>query len=351
MTSPDRPPIPDRPPETLLRWERLRDLAFRVGPSTPQPKKWTRHLWIPLSALALLMIAGGGFRVFNAFLHARPEVTVPDLKGKKLEEALDLLAPFHLALFKESVEYDENVPAGFVLRQSPPAGLKVREGKTVRVALSSGGQMMFVPELSNASMTEAQNRLRTAGLVPGGVMEVYSARYEAGLVMKQNPAPGSLLRRGQMVDMTVSRGEPPAGLLLMPDWSGRPVEEARRWASAQGFWLMETEESRPGFQPGHVVAQQPVFDTVLSSGATLSLTVNVSSAKVLAPSRSIRYTIPMGAGRVAVKVLLRDGQGERVLFEGEKEAGSKLECPLTSPGPAQVKIFLNGVLVEVRDPA
>lgn len=176
-------------------------------------------VWGALCVIALLATLLALHWVMSALLHSRKVVQVPDLTGKTLEQALDLLSPLNLSLSKEGIQFDEKFQPGAIVRQAPPAGLRVREWKTVRVTLSSGGQIVYVPDAAGATLTEAQNRLRTAGLSLGAVSQVYSNKYETGVVMAQNPDAGTLSHPGAMVDLTVSKGGPPAGTVLMPDFS------------------------------------------------------------------------------------------------------------------------------------
>ena len=76
-----------------------------------------------LAAVAVLVLALTlGIVVFNGLmgwlLHSHEEVAVPSVVGKSVGDALDILSRSGLTLSQESVEYDESVPAGAVLRRS-----------------------------------------------------------------------------------------------------------------------------------------------------------------------------------------------------------------------------------------
>ena len=58
---------------------------------------------------------------FSALVHSRKEVLVPDIKNKKVVEALDLLEGPKLALRKVGSEFDAKLPAGTIIRQLPAA--------------------------------------------------------------------------------------------------------------------------------------------------------------------------------------------------------------------------------------
>jgi eukaryotic-like serine/threonine-protein kinase len=342
------PPIPDQPTGGVVRRDRLSALAGRVGPSLEALKKRPGLNFL----LMVLFVLGASALAFqwalNAALHTRKEVAVPDLSGKSLEQALDILSPLGLSLAKESVEFDENFPAGAVLRQAPPAGLSVREGKVVRVTLSSGGKVAFVPEIVGKTLAEAQNLLRGAGMAPGALTQAFSQVRPEGEILEQNPAPGTVGARGQMVDLTVSKGKPPEGTLLMPDFVNRPLAMAAQWSEETGIQLVTSEEPREDLAPGVVLRQDPAPDTVLSKGQSATLAVSSSASGDKKDVRWVRYQVPFGDESPKVKVVLRDEKGEKIVFDGPRHAGSLLEVPVTPRGPARVRIYLGGVLAEER---
>jgi eukaryotic-like serine/threonine-protein kinase len=338
------PTIPDQPQGGLVRRDRLSALASRVGPSI-EALRHRPGLAVFLFLVFCVLVALASFQwVMGALVHTRIEVTVPDLKGKTIEQALDVVSPMHLSLAKEGVEFDESLPAGAVLRQAPPAGLKVREGKTIQLTLSSGGKVVFVPPLLGKPLPEAQNLLRAAGMSPGAVSQTYSQSQELGVVMAQVPDPGTIGQKGQMVDLKVSKGPPPEGTLMMPDFLKRPVDGAREWADQNKLSFDVVEEAHADVAPGIVLRQSPAVDAVLSPSEKVVFTVSAGGGK----AEWIRYQVPVGNERVQVRVSLRDEKGEKEVFSGTQEPGSWVEVPVVPQGVGRIRVFVAGVLVEER---
>jgi serine/threonine-protein kinase len=346
--SPDISKIPDNSPPGSLKDDRLAALAHRIG---------AKGAGFRLSSLALFVFLFMGTALasvlalhwaVSGFLHSRKNVTVPDLVGKNLEQALDLLSPQGLGLTKEAVQFDENSPPGAILRQSPPAGLQVREGKIVRVTLSSGGQVLFIPDLTAVTLTEAQNRLRAAGLALGAVTQVYSIEKPAGMVIEQNPASNGVAHRNAMVDLRVSKGPPPEGTVLMPDFINRPFTLARQWAEDQRISPDVKEELTAAFLPGLVIRQTPAPDSTVSEKTAIHFVVARSSSAQSQDVVMVRYQVPEGSDRVTVRVVLRDDGGEREVYSSSQGGGSVVEVPVSPQGASRARIFVNGVLVEER---
>lgn len=344
----DTPPIRDGSlggPENPGRWAKL---AARVGPSVNALRGRSWIGWSLLAGGALFATLLALHWVVSSLLHARQVVQVPDLKGKTLEQALDLLSPVNLSLSKESIQFDENFPPGTVVRQAPPAGLRVREWKVVRVTLSSGGQIVYVPDMAGTTLTEAQNRLRTAGLTLGAVTQVHSNQFETGAVMTQVPDPGTLSHPGAMVDLKVSKGPPPAGTVLMPDFVNKPLSLAQQWASDQSLTPDIKEELSATALPGLILRQLPPPDAPVGKDTPLNFTVATSSTTAARDITLVRYDVPAGTDRAQVRVVLRDDSGEREVFSGTQNPGSTVEVAVSPDGPARARIFVNGVLVEER---
>lgn len=266
-----------RDTQGAARPSRLASLAARLGERVNRP---SALMLAGLAALAGLCLIMSLHWAVSGFLHSRKVVEVPDVTGKTLEQALDLLSPLELAMAKEGVQFDERLPPGAILRQAPPAGFHVREGKIVRVTVSSGGEVAFVPDLVAVSLTEAQNRLRAAGLSLGAVSQTYSLESGVGIVITQNPSAGGSTRPGTMVDLKVSKGPPPEGVVLMPVFMNRTIEEARVWADSQKISPEVKEELSGVFEPGIVMRQSPAPDTPINEKSLLTFVVAVSSTPV-----------------------------------------------------------------------
>jgi serine/threonine-protein kinase len=130
----------------------------------------------------LMKVGGIGFALFfmtyflfswtmETVIHNRKEVLVPDISNKSAVSALQALSENNLAMKIDGYEFNESVPIGTVLRQSPDAGATVREGKIVRVVFSQGGESVFTPNLIGLPLRNAELLLRQRQLVLGEVSE------------------------------------------------------------------------------------------------------------------------------------------------------------------------------------
>lgn len=297
-----------------------------------------------LLALAFILLRWG----MEGIVHNRAIQVVPDLTGKSIGGAMDMLGPLELALMKEGAEFNNSVPIGSILRQRPPAGTKVREGKTIRVVISQGGETVFTPSLAGLPLRNAEMMLRQSQLVLGEVTEAYSLKLEKGLVLSQDPRSESSVERNSIVNVVVSAGAPPEGIVLMPDFNRKNIAEATQWAQSVGAKLTVAKDPASLFPNGTVISQQPAADSVVTEGAEVRLTVSARAGGQGSALSNFHYQVPQGSSESLVRILLVDQHGERELFNGLRAPGSRIELAVPEADQARVKIFLNGILVEER---
>ncbi|MBR2504774.1 MAG: PASTA domain-containing protein, partial [Elusimicrobiaceae bacterium] len=192
-------------------------------------RKTSRIRWFAAAVIfvffALLIFVSIDW-VLGALVHTRQEVQVPDITQKPVTTALDSLATVNLALKQAGVEFAEGVPPGSVLRQIPSAGSTVREGRVIRVWISQGDEMVFVPSVEGLDLRAAQLAIRQAGLQVEKVENAFSLTVEKGLIISQKPKADSMLTRGDKVVLTLSNGQPPASVILVPDFRNKKLAEA-----------------------------------------------------------------------------------------------------------------------------
>ena len=133
----------------------------------------------------------------------QPTVAVPDLIGLKSSEARNRLRDLGLRVTQKPTESPR--PKGTVVRQSPGAGARVREGQTVTLTVSTGPTKVEVPDVVGLDEQAARQELEGAGFEVTVVDEPTENVDEDGVVLAQNPAGGSSRSEGSPVTITVAR--------------------------------------------------------------------------------------------------------------------------------------------------
>jgi serine/threonine-protein kinase len=308
----------------------------------------TRPWFLALVLFGVLGVVGflSVDSIMKGVLHSRPEVVVPNLEGKRLNEALTIVSDLDLSLKQDGTQFDESLPAGTVVRQHPPSGMTVRAGRPIHVVVSKGGQGAVVPDVTGKLLVEAQSGLGAEGLQVGAVTELYSADKPKGQTLGQSPAVGALVTRGALVDVVISKGPPPAGVPLVPGFIGRPAAEAEAWAQSVNAPLKTNEDKTAQGAPGTISAQKPVAGQPVMPGDTVEITV--IPGQVAPESNFLRFDVPAGTGDVAVRATVRDNDGERQIYRESQPAGTTINIPLSVKSTSRVRIYVDDVLKEER---
>jgi beta-lactam-binding protein with PASTA domain len=317
----------------------------------PPPVKLPTKRWIPF---AMIFIALGlAYLSFSwaigAVIHSRPVVMVPDLNSKSISDALTLLSQNHLGLIKEGEQFDKRYPARTIIRQNPAAGTMVREGHVIKITLSQGGETLFVPDLIGQPLRNAQTLLQNVGLGIGEVERRPSMRYEKDQIMSTDPPTGAVVSKNALVTVVLSEGPPGTGVLLAPDFVGKQLAEAKKWAADHQVQFAVREENDISKAAGEIVMQAPVVDSPINPGDTLTVVANTGGTASTSSGPRVHYEVPQGASDRDVRILVIDETGEREVYRRAEAPGSRIDIPVTAKGRARARIMVNGIMAEEQN--
>ncbi|AJE40308.1 Stk1 family PASTA domain-containing Ser/Thr kinase [Streptomyces nodosus] len=162
-------------------------------------------------------------------------VAVPDVKGRPLAEAQDLLKKSGLVPGMVTEEFSEDVPKGSVTGTDPAAGTERRGGSAIALKVSKGSPVE-VPDVTGESVDDATAELQDAGLQVKISDTPVTSDLDAGQVVRQSPDAGARTGKGDTVTLTISKGPE---RVEVPDVVGRNVDEARKTLEAAGFKVEE----------------------------------------------------------------------------------------------------------------
>jgi beta-lactam-binding protein with PASTA domain len=143
------------------------------------------------------------------FVSSGPEqVEVPDVTGLSRDSAEDLLSDAGLEVAVEQREAEE--PEDDVIAQNPAAGTEVDRGSTVTITVSTGIEMVSVPNVVGLSRRDAIAQLRDVGLTASPREVDVTDASQDGVVTDQRPAAGIEIEEGKSVVIMV-------GVLIQDD--------------------------------------------------------------------------------------------------------------------------------------
>lgn len=354
-------------------WRRREDAdtTIVVRPTGPVPPPRRRHRsYGPAvaAAVALLVVAAGiawGWQALTSYLNV-PEVAVPSLVGRSLEDAQRIAQKAHLGVQVVQQSYSATMPLGTVVSQDPPAGRTVKVGRVIELVTSLGPEMVSVPDVRRYSLEDARFAIEQAHLTVGNVLEAYDDIVPSGFVLRQDPAPGARVVRGSLVNLTVSKGQQS---LVLPDLVGRSLDDARRILQNLGVTLRAVEQVRwADVAPGQVVSMAPPAGTRIRHGDAVSVAIAVrpqeSGASAPPPQPIVTGTppapeaasdrrqahvtlvVPEGPPRQTVKIVVIDQQGVHVAYEGTHVPGEKVDKVVTGQGYTIVQVYIDSRLIQ-----
>lgn len=314
-------------------------------PKLSKVQTYRRRRAIVLTVLVLLLTLGlgtGGWWFFSGRY-----ITTPSLINSTQDEAIAIAAANGMPIsFTE--DYSETVPAGQVISSDPGPGDRVIRNTPVSAVLSLGPERFAVPALAGLSLEEAQSALAEVNLVAGTLTEAFSDEVAEGIVIQASAEQGTQLKRGDRVDLTISKGREP---LTIPNVVNVAREEAEQMLTEAGFKVEVAEEKHDDTVPrGAVISQEPANGTGFR-GDTVSLTVSAGPKLVKVPRISAGDALPGARTRLEaaglVVEVIRSGNAtwpepryrvERITDADDEELEAGDEVPENSTVKVYVKL-------------
>ncbi|WP_062382595.1 Stk1 family PASTA domain-containing Ser/Thr kinase [Demequina iriomotensis] len=203
-------------------------------------------------------------------------VDITDMEGMTREQAQAELDRLGLVgKFKQEASAD--VDEGLVTRTNPEAGKDVEEGATITVFLSSGPDVVTIPDVSGDTEEEAVQRLEEAGLRVVARDTENDPKFDAGRASSTEPEAGEEVAGGSAVTLYLS-----SGLVDLPDLTGATLAEARKTLGELNLVPDESYRETEDKNPGTVLEQNPGAGEV-ERGSTVALVVAEEPSTVVVP--------------------------------------------------------------------
>lgn len=312
---------------------------------------WKRKRWVKflLASVIFLLLVFGSYQGFKIYTAAQ-SVEVPAVQNLPVEEAIQILEDKGLKGEASSERYHEEVEEGLVIRQNPVEGTVIPKGSTVRLTVSLGKPKIKMPSVVNLSEEQARNILKDFTII---TEERYHDTIPAGVVIAQNPEPDEMVAPDEtQVYLVISKGKE---TFIMPDLTGKTIEEARRALATINFSINEIKE---GYSER--IGQGKIFDQwpykpgdVVEKGGSVDVWVSKGS-EIKQKTKKIKVQLDHGSPRkgnggdlpreVRVEIMVKDIQGERKVYDEviKKTKTYAVDVQVTPTQPALIQVYING---------
>lgn len=235
-----------------------------------------------------------------------------DVLGLTYEEAQKQLNAIGLGIKEEGTASSDEYEAGRILQQSVDKGERVELHTTITVITSSGRGSIEVPTVTGSTAENAESTLTTEGFLVSKEYE-YSDTVSQGTVISQNPAAGSLGKKGDTITLTVSQGVEPA---VVPNVVGQSEDKAKTMlGNASLNWNISSSVYSSTVEKGYVVEQSIEADSKVTKGTTVNLTISLGTEpveNVTTTTYRASFRVQKLSGDVSnvsgANILLYDGQ-------------------------------------------
>lgn len=306
--------------------------------------------YIVLSAAVIFLIAFlGAFLSYGNFW-SNTTVDVPNVVGKQVSVAKNILEDKHLRVSTSEVT-NTDVPAGQVISQSPGAGEKVKEQRTIHLVVSKGVGDITVPDLSGMTVEQARQRLKDLGLVVGKITQGSVEGKPDNTIVAQSPSGDSKVSKGTTVDLVVNK--PQTKKVKMPDVVGMTLKDARQVLGSNNIGVNQISGS---VDEKAIVTEQSVkAGEEVNEGSSLNLATELKDSKKKEDSKqsssnrtkgTVDVTVPSGSKNQELKIVVKDDEGSTVIYDDTNKPGDRIVKNVSGVGNVRIEVYLNGALVQ-----
>lgn len=300
-------PVPARPVDIKVAKRKHRRREF-----------WGAVLALFWFLVSVGLLGGMGYGAYHFWVEGiPPEVRVPKYAGLQRAEAEQVLHRVGLGLQVGSEKYVPKTAVDTVLSGDTPPGKAVRKGHIVMVVLSKGEEPIKMYDFSELSLQRARQIITRDGMRLGMVTEQYHDRIPTGYVCGQYPEAGAPFRRSEPINLTVSKGMPPAA--------------------------GDIPESDPLPPP-------PVPNVLPEDTQTPTTSTPDEAPAIPMVSRSVavRVALPKTSTPQEVKIVVNDADGEEVVYQEMHDPGDlvdeKVRVRREQGTTARIRVYVGGKL-------
>ena len=199
------------------------------------------------------------------------ETQVPPLIGQTLANAETLIEAAQLTLGTVTERPDAEFAEGVVVEQNPSSGI-VPVGTPIDLVVSTGPELVEIPELVGLTEREATAQLQDLGLRVT-VDDQFSNEVADGNVISSDPEAGATAQTGDTVLLVVSQGPNP---IETPNLNGLTQAQAEAILNDLGLVLNVSSATEPvenASQHGLIVSQFPEVGTIVFPGDVINVTL------------------------------------------------------------------------------
>jgi len=219
----------------------------------------------------------------NLVISSGPQmVTVPNVEGLTQDAATAAITEAKLVMGTVTQQTSNTVATGKVISQDPASGSSTAQGSPVNLVISSGPQMVVVPNVEGLTQDAATTTITEAKLMMGTVTQQTSNTVATGKVISQDPASGSSAAEGSPVKLVISSGPQ---MVAVPNAEGLTQDDATTALTGAKLKVgTVTQQTSNTVATGKVISQDPASGSSVTEGSPVNLMISSGPQMVTVPN-------------------------------------------------------------------
>lgn len=264
--------------------QELLDEKKRTEQASDDDKAVSRTLIFSIVAVLLFFIGAIYFvvSVINPFgTNETQKLLAPNLINKVYRDVLEDPLYTDFVLVEGEMIYDESLPAGTIISQTPAPGRSVGADKKITLTISRGAKSMVLGEYATWDLRQVKIVLDRNN-IPYVLVEEFSDEIEKNMVIRTEPAAGTSVTAETTVTIFVSKGREPKEI-AMPNLLGKTEADATAALLKVGLIVGEITPIESTYPVGQVVFQEIPAKSMVLEGTVINLQISKGSGMAIVP--------------------------------------------------------------------
>ncbi|MFJ5622162.1 Stk1 family PASTA domain-containing Ser/Thr kinase [Peribacillus loiseleuriae] len=261
--------------------------AKKVKQNKKKRKKWPLILFFTFCIL--LALTAGAIYAYPNFMGPK-DVTIPDVRGEKADDAIAKLEEHGFIVTNPIPLDDEVVPEGSVIRIDPQEGQTVKEGREIKVFVSSGKKKIVIADYTNRIYDDVQALIAGYHFKDVIITQVFDES-EPGTIVSQSPSSElELIPSDTVLELTVSKGPDDLSLKNLKEFNQTGLDD---YAKDAGITInVVREEYSDTIGEGLVISQEPGPFTRIKKGSPVNVVLSKGKEEIPPKQVNVNITIP-----------------------------------------------------------
>ncbi len=262
-------------------------------------------------------------------------IDCPDITGKDVRDVAFTIQKEGFLIGKKSYVFSETIPSDIVISQTPEGNKPAPKGAQIDLLISQGkaNTSVKVPNLVGRRIESAKIVLSKINLETGKIGYEKKAGTASGIVLAQEPAPGT------------SAADKTAINFIVCDNSDAPASGQSGDAviiKSDGVNIESNESNLIKIEAGSKEIPAPLIESKTAAPDSVKVD-NLPAGDGDKKIEIIKFIVPPGQKSREVKMVLLDDMGPREVYKNPHYPGEEVDLSVTGYGTMKVLVYLDNV--------